>query len=29
MASTFKVYERIAKREIDKVAAFLEERENG
>ena len=29
MASTFKVYERIAKREIDKVAAFLAERENG
>lgn len=29
MASTFKIYERMAKREIDKVAAFLAERENG
>lgn len=29
IASTFKIYERAAKREIDKVAAFLAERENG
>lgn len=29
MASTFKIYERMAKREIDKVSAFLAERENG
>ena len=29
MASTFKIYERIAKREIDKVTEFLSKQENG